>query len=572
MKHFIIEYLYWTGFYRLVNLAISTLVYAIFLKRLTKLPVIIGAVPGFIVANIFPFTITVPFFYLAKAFNFLFTFNVKTKRDRKLENKEVKIKVSEDAFKFSTETEDIIMNNPYRGTYIQGGAGSGKSVSIIYPILKQATQKNFSGLLYDFKSPELSSFTIQQVLKNSTSVTPYFVDFKEARRSVRINPLNPSLMTKTAYAHEYSQTLLFNLSPNNIKNENYFMIDAKSVLTGIIWYLKKEYPQYCTLPHIIALVLYNDINTLLEKMADNIETKGLVASLSQAIKNNASKQVAGVVSTLQANLSKINTPDIFWILSGNDIDLDVNDPNNPKFICLGNESTLAQTYAPIISLIISVAAKQMNQPNKHKSIIVLDEAPTLYIPNFEQIPATARSNKVATVYGAQDFSQLVDRYQNDKAQVILSNMGNQFFGRTVNKNTATMITQMFGRADKKFQTRSKGDSFHDSEFFGRHINSSSENFSETIQERDRVKTTDIMNLEPGEFYGLIAEGNKKEILKSKFKVDREIEETDFEFELKVSEDDIQKNYVKIIEESASILHGTAMFQQSSSNDDDLIKF
>ena len=548
MSELISKYIFWEGFYRVINLLITIFIYAVFIQKQTKLPFVIGALISLIPAMIIPFTATVPIYIGIKLFNTLFKFKTKKKRlDKNKEKNKKNFKKSTDSFVFNTEDGEIILDNPYRGLYIQGGAGSGKSVSLIYPILKQAIQNNFSGLLYDFKSPELSSYVISQIDKSDTSINPYFVDFKDAKRSVRINPLNPSLMVKTAYAHEYSQTLLYNLSPNNIKNENYFMIDAKSVLTGIIWYLKKEYPQYCSLPHIISLVLYSDINILLKKIAENIETAGLVASLSQAIKNNASRQVAGVVSTLQANLSKINTPDIFWILSGNDIDLDVNNPDNPKFICIGNESTLSGTYAPIISLIISVAAKQMNQPNKHKSIIVLDEAPTLYIPNFEQIPATARSNKVATVYGAQDFSQLIDKYKNDKAQVILSNMGNQFFGRTVNSSTAKMITQMFGRADKKYQTKSRGDSFYDSDYFGKHVNSSSENTTETVQERDRVKTTDIMNLEPGEFYGFIAEGNKKEILKTKFIVDEDIHTSKINFEQKVSDKDIQNNYLKIID-------------------------
>ncbi|MGG6230986.1 type IV secretory system conjugative DNA transfer family protein [Tenacibaculum sp. SDUM215027] len=569
MNQFINEYVYWLGFYRVINIFITTGVYAIFLRKQAKFPFMIGAVISFIPALIIPFTITVPVYILGYTLFKVFSFKPNNK-SKKVREKEEEYKISDDAFVFSTEEGDVVLNNAFRGVFIQGGAGSGKSVSLIYPILKQTAKKSFTGLLYDFKSPELSSFAISQILRNESNVKSYFVDFKEARKSVRINPLNPDLMVKTAYAHEYSQTLLYNLSPSNIKNENYFMIDAKSVLTGIIWYLKKEYPQFCTLPHIISLVLYSDINILLEKIAENIETAGLVASLNQAIKNNASKQVAGVISTLQANLSKINTPDIFWVLSGNDIDLDINNPNDPKFLCIGNESTLSETYAPVISLIISVAAKQMNQPNKHKSIIVLDEAPTLYIPNFEQIPATARSNKVATVYGAQDFSQLVDRYKNDKAQVILSNMGNQFFGRTVNNNTARMITQMFGRADKKYQTKSKGDSFHDSDFFGKHVNSSSENMSETIQERDRVKSTDIMNLEPGEFYGFIAEGNKKELLKTKFLVDKDIETTDLEFEFKASEEDVQKNYRKIIEEAKSILLEPTSIKVSE--DDDFIKF
>lgn len=464
----------------------------------------------------------------------------------------VKKKVQDESFSFRVEGKTIIMDNPYRGIYIQGGAGSGKSVSLVYPILQQAIEMNYSGICYDFKSPELASFLFQQAAKNKSEIKPYFIDFKDARRSIRINPLDPRLMTKMAYANEYAQTLMYNLSPNNIKNEDYWVMEAKSVLTGLTWYLKTDHHEYCSLPHIISLILHSDIKELIEKISENYETVGYVASLRQAIKNESSRQISGVVSTLQTNLAKLNTPDIFWVLSGNDINLNINDPSDPKFVCIGNESTLSETYAPVISLILSVALKQMNQPNKHKSMVLVDELPTLYINKLEQTPATARSNKVATVLACQDFSQLVDRYGRDKAQVILSNMGNQFFGRTVNKDSAQMISQLFGRSDKTFKTTSKGDNYYQSSIFGKHTNSLNKSVNETVQERDRVKVTDVMNLQPGEFYGVVAEGNEHEILNSRFQIDKHLEDSDFNFPLMATDFDIQDNYQKIIWQAKSI--------------------
>lgn len=458
-----------------------------------------------------------------------------------------------EGFLFSVDGKNVLLENPYRGIYIQGGAGSGKTVSLIHPIVIQAVTKNYSGICYYFKSPELTRLLFATLKKGEGIVRPYFIDFKEARRSARTNPLLPKLLPKIAYAHEYAQTLMYNLSPKNIKNEDYWMMKAKSVLTGLIWYLKSEHPHYCSLPHVISLILHTDMSQLLERISANPEASGFTASLNQAVQNEASNQVAGVVSTLRTNLAKLNTPDIFWILSGNDIDLNINDPLNPKFLCIGNESSLAETYAPVISLLISVALKQMNQPGKHKSVVLVDELPTLYINKLEQTPATARSNKVATVLACQDFSQLVDRYGRDKAQVILSNMGNQFYGRTVNKDSAQMIIQMFGKADKTFKTTSNGDNYYQSSIFGKHTNSLNKSINETVQERDRVKTTDIMNLDPGEFYGLIAEGNDHELLKSKFDNKEDGREEVFDFPLIASEMEIQNNYYRIIAEAKGIL-------------------
>jgi len=509
----------------------------------------LGGILSIFLAAILPLTITLPIAVVLSFIILLLKLIFKSFKKRAPKTEQTQ---TEDSFDFVADGNQINLTNPYRGIYIQGGAGSGKSASLVYPILEQAVTKNYAGICYDFKSPELACFLFQQAKRSK--IKPYFIDFKNAKRSVRVNPLDPRLMHKTAYASEHAQTLMYNLSPANIKREDYWMMEAKSVLTGLIWYLKKNNPQYCTLPHIISLLLHSDIPTLVEKVSEDFEAAGFVTSLRQAIKNESTRQVSGVLSTLQVNLSKLNTPDIFWILSGNDISLDINNPTDPKFLCIGNESTLSESYAPVISLIISVALKMMNQPNKHKSVVLIDELPTLYINKLEQTPATARSNKVATVLACQDFCQLVDRYGRDKAQVILSNMGNQFFGRTVNKDSAEMISRMFGKADKTFQTSSKGDNYYQSSIWGKHTNSSNKSTGESVQERDRVKTTDIMNLDPGEFYGFIAEGSQTEVLKAKFAMNDDRNNTRFDLPQTVSTEDIISNYVKIIDESLGILN------------------
>lgn len=537
-------------YYRSLLIVISMVVYTLFLRKKLKISIVLGAPVSYFIALIFPVTLTLPAYVILWLAYHILKILFKTIRSTKVERP---LKFKEGDFQFRIDNKTILLENLYRGIYIQGGAGSGKSASLVYPLLQQAVVQHFSGICYDFKSPGLSSFLFTQMDKFQSGIKPFFVDFKDAKRSARVNPLEPDLMTKTAYAHEYAQTLMYNLSPNNIKNEDYWVMEAKSVLTGLIWYLKLEYPHYCTVPHLISLVLHSDIGELVKKVSGNFEATGYLASLHQAIKSESSRQVSGVVSTLQTNLAKLNTPDIFWVLSGNDFDLDINSPSNPKFVCIGNETTLSQTYAPVISLILSVALKQMNQPNKHKSMVLVDELPTLYINKLEQTPATARSNKVATILACQDFSQLVDRYGRDKAQVILSNMGNQFFGRTVNKDTAQMVSQLFGKADRTFKTTNHGDNYYQSSIFGKHTNSLNKSINETVQERDRVKITDIMNLQPGEFYGFIAEGNEQEILKSKFQINQEFWTDSFDFTIMATETDIQENYCRIIGESKSIL-------------------
>lgn len=470
------------------------------------------------------------------------------KRKNKTQNFEKNnLKIQEQGFLFKTQSGIINLGNPFRGIYIQGGAGSGKSASIFEPIIRQIAEQEFTGILYDFKSPELTNKV--RAIYNGSAIKFKNVDFKNPSQSDRINPIAPKYLTKSVIAIEYSQALVNNLIPESIKKADFWSNNAKMIIAGVIWWLKEDHPKFCTLPHVISLLLHTDIKLLLLKMSQNYEAGGMVTSLRQSLENEAQNQVAGILSTIQTALSNLNTKDVFWLLSEDNVNLELNSPENPSFLCLGNDSTLPQVYAPLISLIISVGVRQMNRPGRLKSVVLLDEAPTIYIPNIEQIPATARSNKIATIFGVQDFSQLVDNYGQDKAQIIISNLGNQFFGRVTNGKTAEMVKVLFSKEDRLFTNRNTG-SGTSGTFV--HIQSNdTKGKSETIQERDRVKVTDLINLEPGQFYGIIAEGKPREFLSTQFLADlvqsKECGKTS------VSDSEMSDNYYRIIEESKSLL-------------------
>ena len=357
-------------------------------------------------------------------------------------------------------------------------------------------------------------------------------------------------MSKSVIANEYATVILNNLLPESIKKPDFWISNAKMILAGVIWYLRKEHPKYCTLPHAISLILHNPIDILIDKVSQDYEAGGMVASLRESIERGAERTVAGMLSTLQNALSSLNSQDIFWILSSNDVDLHLNNKENPTFLCLGNDSTLPTTYTPAISLIISVALRQMNKPDQQKSVVLLDEAPTIFIPNIEQIPATARSNKIATIFGVQDFAQLAYKYGQDKAQVIVSNLGNQFFGRITNGKTAEMVQNLFSKKDEIFVSKSDGTGTS-GQFV--HLGSNTNaGTSETVQERDRVKISDLVNLSQGEFYGIIAEGSPREFLKTQFNR-AEIINTHINTKIPATEKMMEENYFRIIEECKNII-------------------
>lgn len=479
----------------------------------------------------------------------------KNKTSKSGEEKQVKTKINkqerenEESLIFETNQGEILLENPYRGIYIQGGAGSGKSGSLFQPIIKQIGEKNYSGILYDYKSPELTS-KIYSSFK-SKNIALKNIDFKNPYQSHRVNPINPKYLSKSVVAIEYAQVLINNLMPETIKKNDFWSNNAKMVLAGLIWYLRNNHPTKCTIPHVVSLLLHYSAEDIIKNIKEDFEASGMISSLRESIERGSEKTAAGILATLQNALSTLNSKDIFWILSQDDFDLTLNDKESPTFLCVGNDSTLPEVYRPVISLIISVSLRQMNKPGQAKSMLLIDEAPTIYIPNFEQIPAVGRSNKIATVFGVQDYSQLADKYGDDKAQVIVSNLGNQFFGRVVNVKSAEMVQKLFSKADKVFVSKSTGSGTSGKLI---HMNSNTNTgTNENIQERDRVKLSDLIHLDKGEFYGIIAEGKPREILKAKFDYSP-IEEHYINQIIPVNENIVKENYFRIINESKEILN------------------
>ena len=407
---------------------------------------------------------------------------------RKPEPEEVK----PDSWLFMNNRGGSFSINPFRGLLVTGGAGSGKTESVAKQVMLNGVKRGFAGLIYDFKYPSLVLDLEGYRLAENSPILHYYVNFVDVARSHRVNPLNPVYLPNSSYAREYATAIIDNLIKESIQKKDFWIRSSTDLLTATIWYLRMNYPDKCTLPHVLAMIASKD-TLLVKALMSDPECQSMIISIAGAMDRKADGQTAGVIGTLQSATAQINTPDIAYILSGNDFSLDVNDPDDPKLVTIGNYPTLVDTFAPVVSLIFTVATKWMNQQGKHRSFVLLDEAPTLSIPKLEMIPATARSNKVAVVFMAQDLSQIADQYGNTKSDVIISNLGNQLHGRTTNPKTAQHVSNLFGKTDVTYNTQSSG----------KHGTTN----SQSVQQRERVKVQDMTGLSAGEFYGLIVRDN-----------------------------------------------------------------
>ncbi len=408
------------------------------------------------------------------------------------------------AVHLATRSGRVCLNNPFRGVLITGGAGAGKSFSLVEPLLYEGIAHGFAGLVYDFKFPALAEHVAQGFVESNRSGTPFYVTFQDVERSHRVNPLRPDLLPSISHAQQAAAALVLNLIPSKNPQGDFWSQSARLLVAAAIWFLRERHPDQCTLPHAVNL-LFHSPQEFIPALSAHPQTRDLVAGLRQAVENDAKAQISGVLGTVQGALADINTPEVCWVLSGDDFTLDVNDPADPKWVVLGNYPALANVYSPVLALLVATAAARMNTQHKAPSLLVLDEAPTLFLPNFDQIPATARSNKLATVFCVQDLAQVTAKYGADTAKSILANLNTAFFGKTTNPETGKYVADLYGQHDVTFTTKSE--SRQANRYFEPLDKLRTRSTSQSVQQRARVSPRDVAELATGTFFVQAVESN-----------------------------------------------------------------
>ncbi|HTE11597.1 MAG TPA: conjugal transfer protein MobC [Chitinophagaceae bacterium] len=383
--------------------------------------------------------------------------------------------------------------NPFRALLVLGSPGSGKSYFIIQHVIKQHIQKGFAMMVYDFKFDDLSLIAYNAWLryKHVYKKPPacYFIDFEKLLH--RCNPLEPKTMDDITDASESSRTILMGLNREWIKRQGDFFVESPiNFLTAIIWFLRKyQDGEYCTLPHVIELMQV-DYDRLFTILRTEKEIEALINPFISAYLNDVMEQLEGQIAAAKVSMARLSSPQLYYVLSGNDFSLDINNPNDPKIVCLGNNPQKQQVYGAVLSLYVSRLIKTVNRKGKLKCSLVFDEFPTIYINNMDGLIATARSNKVATTLGVQDFSQLKKDYGKDMADVIMNITGNVVSGQ-VTGETAKQLSDRFG---KIMQDRSSVS-----------INRTDTSISRSKQLDNAVPASKIAGLSSGEFVGMVAD-------------------------------------------------------------------
>ena len=346
--------------------------------------------------------------------------------------------------------------NPFRASIVLGTPGSGKSYAIINNYIKQQIEKGFSMYIYDFKFDDLSTIAYNHLLKHRDKykVQPkfYVINFDDPRKSHRCNPLNPEFMTDISDAYEAAYTIMLNLNRSWIQKQGDFFVESPIILlAAIIWYLKiYEDGKYCTFPHAIELLnkKYSDVFTILTSYPD---LENYLSPFMDAWQSGAQDQLQGQIASAKIPLSRMISPQLYWVMTGDDFTLDINNPKEPKILCVGNNPDRQNIYSAALGLYNSRIVKLINKKGQLKSSVIIDELPTIYFRGLDNLIATARSNKVAVCLGFQDFSQLTRDYGDKESKVIQNTVGNIFSGQVVGE-TAKSLSERFGKVLQKRQS------------------------------------------------------------------------------------------------------------------------
>ena len=456
--------------------------------------------------------------------------------------------------------------NPFRASMVLGIPGSGKSYAIVNNYIKQQIEKGFAMYIYDYKFPDLSEIAYNHLLNHldAYKIKPqfYVINFDDPRKSHRCNPINPAFMTDISDAYESAYTIMLNLNRSWIQKQGDFFVESPIILlAAIIWFLKiYENGKYCTFPHAIEF-LNRPYAQIFPILTSYDELANYLSPFMDAWEGGAQDQLQGQIASAKIPLSRMISPALYWVMTGDDFSLDINNPNEPKVLVVGNNPDRQNIYSAALGLYNSRIVKLINKKKQLKSSVIIDELPTIYFRGLDNLIATARSNKVAVCLGFQDFSQLTRDYGDKESKVIQNTVGNVFSGQVVGE-TAKTLSERFGKVLQQRQSMT--------------INRNDKSTSISTQMDSLIPASKISNLTQGMFVGAVSDNFDErieqkifhaEIVVDSAKVSAEMKAyqpipviVDFKNEdgLNKQKESIEANYRKVKEEILSLVDSEIM--------------
>lgn len=442
--------------------------------------------------------------------------------------------------------------NPRRGILVMGSPGSGKSWAIIENILRQSLAKSYCQFVFDFKFPDLALISYNHYLKNFHKfvVKPRWccVNFSHPEYSHQCNPIHPAMMYEIIDAIEASSTILLSINKNWINRQGEFFVDSPvNLLAAVIWFLRKfNDGEFCTLPHCIEL-LQIEYDQLFTVLRTEKEIQTLLTPFISAFEKGVMETVDSQVASVRIPLGRLSSPLLYYIMSGNDFTLDINNKKEPKVFVLGTDPVKSNALAPVISLYVDRMNKIVNRKSGHKMAQIYDEFASLRAATVPIVISTGRGHDISVTYAVQDINQLKKVYSREEADALVNMTGNFITGQ-VSGDSAKAAAERFPKTMQERQSLS--------------INSADTSVSKSKQLEQAITASTISNLSSGEFVGIVADNPDQPIELKAFhaKVVNDVAALDKEKTYylplpkvsKVTPEIIAKNYEQIKEDVQNI--------------------
>ncbi|MDT0691462.1 type IV secretion system DNA-binding domain-containing protein [Salegentibacter sp. F188] len=437
---------------------------------------------------------------------------------------------------FVTTKGNFKLDNIKRGASIIGSAGSGKTESVVYGFLKHFRKEGFCGIIHDYKDFELTEMAYP--LFKDGDIPFKVISFDKIIH--RVNPIAPRYLENEESVNEVSRVLIENLleqrESGTTGTTKFFNDAAEGLIGGLIWKLKTTYPQFCTLPHLIAIYQYLDTDSLIQFLETNTTSRAMADAFISG--KDSERQTAGVKSTLANALKRISTQRIFMALSADEVPLNINNEENPAVISIVNNPKFETSYSPVIATIVHTITKQMSVRNSKPSFLLMEEAPTIRLLNMHRIPATLRSYNISTVYVMQDKIQNDMMYGDKASKAILSNLSYQFFGKVNDPDTAKYYERFFEIIKDPTKSISRG---HNLDFDTR--------ITTGEKEIPKIRADVFFRLKQGEFI-TYTDGTDKKV---QFKL-QQIQRGLPDQSRQLTHSDLETNFERVYDEARSIFN------------------
>jgi len=437
-------------------------------------------------------------------------------------------------FILKTATGVLTFNDPFDNFLIYAGANSGKTKSIGKPILEEYIRHNFAGFIYDYKDFDLTKTANHLITKHNYPHKFYYISFVDMDRTYRTNPISPKVVKDENLFLQLIEDLLTAYMGEKSEKDEWFL-GALGIFKGVAITFYYDHPRICTIPHLVNYVCSagtERITALLESSHYGRTLGAAFLSAKESPKTQASflSNLTNYVSSLAFNKN------ITYVLSGNDFDFNLIDPNNLKLVAIANAFQIESVISPVISLMMSVSARRFTLENQVPFFYFLDEATTFKIADFEKLPSVLREYKCSFTFITQSGAKVEKRYSKLDRSSIEANFGNQFYGKTKDVEALKNYPLIFGKEDKLKESNTRGSS------------KGGDSRSKTVssQREERYDSNFFTKLQAGEFVGTTAHSNMRDF-HLRFKMYDDVEEP-LPVVKAVMASDIKNNYLRIVSE------------------------